>query len=366
MIKKLFFSTILFLSAAILFAADWAAIVQEQGQAVAKITVTEEKGAVISQGTGFVVETVPGVQRMITNAHVVAEAEHSETVSITAEFLYPGKSQEEYSLTIDRIDRAQDLCLLILSSDAPAVLKISDNKAPALMEEILIVGYPLGRSFKTTPGYIQAFQDVEGMGRMLDLSALVAPGNSGGPVIDGSSEVIGIITAVIPGYNFNLAIPAENLLSVILNETRQFNLLIDSQPREAWVFIDGDYKGKTPLKQSLYNREYKLRVEKEGFRVVEEQLGPWADTPGNIDVSLQTEEDNNPFIKITVSPSDADVSINNREMGKSPLSVQFPSGSILRIRMTAPGYREKLEFYEVTEDENQKIEIELEKTFLLW
>ncbi|HAK45783.1 MAG TPA: hypothetical protein DCO79_07690 [Spirochaeta sp.] len=366
MAKRIFLTTILFLSAAVfLFAVDWAAIVEEYGQAVAKITVTDDKGAVISQGSGFMIETVSGNQRMVTNAHVVAAAEHSEDVSLSAEFSFSGDNINE-NLTIDKINREQDLCLLKLSIDAPAVLRLSENEKPGLMEEILVIGYPLGRSFKTTPGYIQAFQNVEGMGRMLDLSAVVAPGNSGGPVLDGDGHVIGIITAVIPGYNFNLAIPVGNLLSVFLNKNKQFDLIINSDPDGAWVFINGEYKGKTPLTQELFNREYNLRIEKKGLEIIDEKIGPWEVPPENIDLSLQKEINDNPVIEISVDPLKADVSINNKDLGKAPVSVQFPAGSILRIRLSAAGYNEKLEFYEVTEELNQQVEIELRKKFLLW
>ncbi|MDC7227250.1 MAG: trypsin-like peptidase domain-containing protein [Spirochaetales bacterium] len=349
-----------------IYAADWASIVREFGPAVAKITVTDGKGAVISQGTGFMVENAEGKQRMVSNAHVVAEAEHSDTATLSAEFLYPNDSEESIPLMIEMINREQDLCFLKLEGDAPAVLELSDGQGAGLMEEIIVIGYPLGRNFKTTPGYLQAYQDIEGIGRMLDLSAVVAPGNSGGPVLDTKGRVIGVITAVIHGFNFNLAIPVSNLSALMESDSEQIDVSLNSSPDGAWVFVDGAYKGKTPLELELFNREYKLRIEKEEYEVFETEIGPWKGQSEKADFALVKEIDDNPVIEIIAIPSKARISVNNRELDADSATVQYPSGSILRILLTAPGYKEKLEFYEVTEDPEQRVEIELEGKFKLW
>lgn len=364
--RKIFLSIIIFFTATVIFAADWSAVVRNYGAATGKITVTNGKGAVISQGSGFIIETEEGLLRMVTNAHVAAEAEHADDVILSAEFLYPGNDKQIYPLTIDLIDRELDLCLLTISGESLTAMKLSNKEKPSLMNEILVIGYPLGRSFKTTPGYIQAYQDVDGMGEMLDLSAVVAPGNSGGPVINERGEVIGVITAVIPGYNFNLAIPSANLLSFITRDTSSTSVVIDSEPEGAWVFIDSEYKGKTPLKLNLFNRSYKLRLEKEGYSVSEQAIGSRAGFSSRFDIKLEAEVDTNPVVEIHITPSDADISVNNKDLGSAPVSLQVPAGSILRIRLSAPGYKEKLEFYEVSDDDRQSIEFVLKKKFLFW
>lgn len=348
-------------------AVDWASIVKNYGSAVARISLYDGKGAVISSGTGFMIETGPGVLRMVTNAHVAADAEHNSAFRLTAEFLFPDGGGKKYPLEIDVIDRKQDLCLLKLDGDPPGLLSIAADPEPVLMEEILIIGYPFGKNFKTTPGYIQAFQDIDGTGRMLDLSATAAPGNSGGPVLNSNGRVIGVITSIIPGYNFNLAIPAANLVSMIGRDSGKSEISIYSEPEQAWVFIDGDYRGKTPINLELYSREYQLTVEKEGFVTYKEKIGPWdGESSTEVRAILQAPVDTNPEIEIVAVPDNAAININNDEMDSMPVLFKAPAGSILRIRVSAPGYREKLEFYEVGSEPKQRVEIQLDKKFLMW
>ncbi len=351
-----------FLSISCVWAADWASVVKKTGNAIAKIVVKDGNGAVVSQGSGFVIKTTSGQQRFVTNAHVVIEAEHSDDFSITAEFNYPFKTDEVFRLEIDVIDRNQDLCLLFIDSDAPGVLQLADGKKSSLMEEILVIGYPLGKSFKTTPGYLQAFQEVDGMGKMLDLSASAAPGSSGGPVLNSAGQVIGIVNSIIPGYNFNLAIPVENLSALMKKDDDQVKVDIRTEPSEAWVFIDGKYKGKSPITLSLFNRSHKLMIEKADFDKFEDKIGPWENDYESISIELEEEVNYDPVIEIITIPEGAEVAVNNNSLGPSPVSIQLPAGSIMRIRVSKWGYTEILEFYDVTEDSRQTVNIELKRS----
>ena len=368
MLKKFHFFILIFIAAvsAEMSAADWAAVVSEFGAGIAKITVIDDKGAVISQGSGFMIEISQGVERLVTNAHVVRDAEFDSDVSISADFQFSGEENREhnYRLKIDLIDREQDICLLVMEEPAPGILNIDKEDEPGLMEEILVIGYPLGKNFKTTPGYIQAFQDVDRMGRMLDLSAVAAPGNSGGPVLNKKGHVIGIITSIIPGYNFNLAIPVSNLLAVIKNESDSCSVAVNSVPEGAWVFIDGNYKGKTPLTLNLADRKYQLGIEKEGYSVFKDEIGPFDGSSFDLTINMVEIETADPLIEVVVTPPGADVTVNNRSIGKSPVSVRYPAGSIMRIRVSARGYKEELEFYEVTDENIQQIKIKLARKFL--
>jgi S1-C subfamily serine protease len=137
-------------------------------------------------------------------------------------------------------------------------LLIDEKKQASLMSEIVVAGYPLGKNFKATPGFIQAFQNIETMGLMIDLSAILAPGNSGGPIFNSNGKVLGIATATIQGYNFNLAIPVENLRSFLEGRANRIEFKINSNPEGSRVFLDGDYKGETPVTLELINGKRRL------------------------------------------------------------------------------------------------------------
>jgi len=363
-----FFSLTICLQLLPLAAADWASLVESAGPAVARISVTDQNGLVISQGTGFAVRDAGGTEVLVTNAHVVGEARYGSGFGVRAEFLFrDGDSSEVRDCRISRYDPALDLCVLLPEGPVPAVLELGAEELPPLMTEILVIGYPLGLNFKATPGYVQAFQQVEKRGSMLDMSAVLAPGNSGGPVINGSGEVLGIATATIPGYNFNLAIPVANLLTFLREDggTRTVHFL--SSPSDSWVFIDGSFKGKTPLEIRIPDRNHQVRLEKEGYQSRERTVGPWeGEGPVEEVFTLPEKEDANPSVSIITDPAGAEIYINNQLAGISPLEVRFSSGRILRIRTSLSGYREATESHRVTDDPSQEVSIVLHKKFLFW
>ena len=348
-----------------LSATDWATIIENAGPGIAKIILKDSNGTIISQGTGFAVPNIDGRNLLISNAHVVKEAQYDSSVSITVHFLFNWEENNDsldhvYTGSIDLIDTFLDLCAIRLNKPAPAVLNFNTGEQPQLMSEIVVAGYPLGKNFKATPGFIQAFQTIDKMGRMLDLSSDLAPGNSGGPIMDSQGLVIGIATATIPGYNFNLAIPVVNLQNLLQGDSQRTALNIDTSPLGARVFIDGDYKGKTPLSLSLFNKEYKLRIEKDGFAIIEESVGPWSDNSSQeISLALNEIENMNPQITIITEPEGAEIFVNNRFIGESPITMRMSEGRILRIRVKKRRYDESHESYIVTGQTEQLINITL-------
>ena len=361
------------LSGSIASAVDWASIIRETGPGIAKITVKDAKGLVISQGTGFAAQGSDGEEIFVTNAHVVREAAYDDSFSITAQFLYgknidDAEDEQVYIGSIRYINYDLDLCVIDLDDAAPALLRFGEGQDPSLMSEIVVIGYPLGMNFKATPGFVQAFQDVEKLGAMMDMSSVLAPGNSGGPVIDSQGFVVGIATATIPGYNFNFALPIRDLLTILQEDSHRVVLEVRTDPPEAWIFVDGKYKGKSPLSLELLNKEYELRLEKEGYSVLTESVGPWNSGEEAQEFSrvLQSKEDMNPRITIVTEPEGAEVLVNNRLIGESPVVLQMAEGRIMRIKVRKGRYRDASQSYTVGGEAEQEVLITLEKKFLIW
>lgn len=72
---------------------------------------------------------------------------------------------------------------------------------PRLGDDITAFGYPLGGllsdSIKVTTGNINSLVGMENDTRYLQISTPLQPGNSGGPVVDRSGNVVGVATAVL-------------------------------------------------------------------------------------------------------------------------------------------------------------------------
>jgi hypothetical protein len=335
---------------------DWVTIIQEKAPLVAQIIIKNNFGAIISSGTGFVLET-DGT--LITNAHVVRSARFNTNNSIEVEFEFGANADQVFNAEIIEYNISLDLASLKINARFNSSFDLYNGEPIPLMSPIVVAGYPLGQSFKSTPGFIQAIQQVDEMGQMLDLSASVVPGNSGGPVINQDGLVVGIVTANIPGYNFNLALPSQNLYDFINSDEQFFGLTLVSDPSGARVFMNGSYKGITPLDLEILNRNYTIVIEKDGYSTVQLNEGPWIDDSNEISVSL-IGDNPNPLITIISNPPDATVFINNREVGQTPLVFESLPGRKLRIRVEKSGFLSHYEEITVGTDSEQEFTINLD------
>lgn len=135
-----------------------------------------------SSGSGFVVSKDGW---LLTNAHV---AKSCRSVLVGTE----GKADKIL------IDEENDLALVHVSSDLGEPLAIASG-VPRLGEDVLAFGYPLrsilADSLNVTRGNISSLLGLGNDERYLQISAPVQPGNSGGPLVDLSGRVVGVVTA---------------------------------------------------------------------------------------------------------------------------------------------------------------------------
>jgi S1-C subfamily serine protease len=101
-------------------------------------------------------------------------------------------------------DAAADVAILKINGNTPAYIKGSEADLTLGME-VLAAGFPLqdmlGSAIKITDGIISSDSVSHGM---FQHSAPTQPGNSGGPLISRTGEVVGIVTAVLnPGADYN-------------------------------------------------------------------------------------------------------------------------------------------------------------------
>jgi S1-C subfamily serine protease len=142
-----------------------------------------------NQGSGFVYDD----QHVVTNEHVVEEAE-------SMQIQFSGDRWE--TGTVVGTDTFADLAVLSVE-DRPEYarpLQIATG-SPAVGEEVMILGNPFGLDASLSRGI------VSGVDRSLpspagfsipdaiQTDASVNPGNSGGPIVDLTGEVVGVINA---------------------------------------------------------------------------------------------------------------------------------------------------------------------------
>ena len=162
-----------------------------------------------SLGSGFLYNELGDV---ITNAHVVIGAKQVKVKTADA---------TEYEGTVIGISDEVDVAVVRvpgLTEKKP--LELSEKKAE-IGEEILALGSPLGYQNTVTAGI------VSGVGRNFEIgtfrysdayqiSAPIAPGNSGGPLINKKTgQVIGINSAGIDEGTIGFSIPIINVKSMV-------------------------------------------------------------------------------------------------------------------------------------------------------
>ncbi len=137
----------------------------------------------ISIGSGFFVNNA----HAITNHHVVEKCSRIEIV---------GKDYKtDAKLIAD--DPKNDLAILETKIAKSQFLHFRTGKPIRIGEEIIVLGYPLGKllgsGIKLTSGIISSLEGLKDDTTNMIITAPVQPGNSGGPLLDRSGNIVGVI-----------------------------------------------------------------------------------------------------------------------------------------------------------------------------
>jgi S1-C subfamily serine protease len=176
-------------------------------QTVAKRLLHEARGfvyrvrsyACLAVGSAFDSET-----GLITNRHVAAGS---------GELQMATWSGTDFQAFVSAISRGPDLALLESSHLAlhPATL----NTAPLSKgAKVWVAGYPLGNQLAIRPGKVVSLKSAKPLGlpgKVLEITAKVRHGNSGGPLLNAQGEVVGVVFAVLRRNGDGLAIPSAAL-----------------------------------------------------------------------------------------------------------------------------------------------------------
>jgi S1-C subfamily serine protease len=145
-------------------------------------------------GTGFVVSATGHI---VTNHHVI-----DGCVSEIEGKLSGGSAVKLRTVSVDETN---DLALL----QAPTPIKdVATIRASAIRpgDAVIAIGYPfhglLTSDFTVTTGIVSSLSGILNDTRQLQISAPVQPGNSGGPLLDTTGSVIGVVTSKLNSLKF--------------------------------------------------------------------------------------------------------------------------------------------------------------------
>ncbi|HEU4994120.1 MAG TPA: S1C family serine protease [Gemmatimonadaceae bacterium] len=168
--------------------------------AVVQIRAMDVLGTVRGDGTGFFVSK-DGL--LATSLHVIKGAH-----SLEVETLYGARFDTVFLVGADG---RSDLALLRVNGDNIRPLPLAGDDAAEVGEPVFVTGNPLGQTGTFTSGLVSAHRAAQGL-TYLQISAPIAPGSSGGPVMNERGEVLGVTTLRLQrAASLNFAVPVRYL-----------------------------------------------------------------------------------------------------------------------------------------------------------
>lgn len=164
----------------------------------------------ISHATGFSIG--PGI--VATNAHVI-----DNVVSGVARLV-----NIQTPMTIHgyiALNRDTDLAVLVVSDENVPPVSIGDSDSVQIGDLVYTLGNPQGLEGTFSDGRISSIREIPGIqGKVIQFTAAISHGSSGGALVNRSGQVIGIASQTRhDGQNLNFAIPINQLKRVMQNQT---------------------------------------------------------------------------------------------------------------------------------------------------
>lgn len=148
----------------------------------------------LQNGTGFVISAKGDV---VTNYHVIENCVGDISGNLTGE--------PATTVRIVASDKLNDLALLQTPKPPGAFAKVRSTAVKS-GDQVTAIGFPyhglLTSDFTVTTGIVSSLSGLLNDTRYLQISAPVQPGNSGGPLLDTSGFVVGVVSAKINALKF--------------------------------------------------------------------------------------------------------------------------------------------------------------------
>lgn len=175
-----------------------------------------------SQGSGFFV----GEGLVVTNFHVIAGMSEGWVRVL-------GQDRRIAVEGVVAIDRKHDLAVLKVGEGGIAALPRGQDQDLAIADKLYAIGNPHGLEGTFSEGLLSSIRRVDNE-TMLQISAPISQGSSGGPVLDEHGHVVGVAVGMLKdGQNLNFAIPVRYVEALLADVGRPRPLAAASAASEA-------------------------------------------------------------------------------------------------------------------------------------
>jgi hypothetical protein len=185
------------------------ALTRRAGPAVVMLKTFSAAGRNTGLGSGFFLPD----GRIATNRHVVEGAARIDVIGADERNL----GSVQYA---EAVGAGVDLAILPRIGTVPASLRVA-TALPDAGEQVLVIGAPEGLSNTISTGIVSAVRRMNGR-TLVQISAPISHGSSGGPVLNMRGEVIGVSVSMLSeGQNLNFAVPSTDLNALTRESPRR-------------------------------------------------------------------------------------------------------------------------------------------------
>jgi len=190
------------------------------------VIMNDRTGSPNSIGSGFFIKP----NEIVTNYHVIENSSGGNIKFHDRDNLYR-------IMGIVAYDEDKDIGILRVSISNNSVLHFAEYESLRIGQNVYTVGAPRGLDGTFSNGIISGFRNIDGT-NLIQITAPISPGSSGGPVLDSSGEVIGVaVGGFSDSQNLNFAVSAEELRELISSSSEliSFNQFLSQTQRQNQV-----------------------------------------------------------------------------------------------------------------------------------
>lgn len=189
---------------------------------------TRQQRTVTGSGSGFIISSDGFI---VTNNHVIENAEEVTIAMADGRIL---------NAELKGADPSSDIAVLKIFDNGLKALPFADSNQLQVGQIAIAIGNPLGLQHSVTAGVVSALGRTlrAQNGRLIDdviqTDASLNPGNSGGPLVNSSGQVIGVNTATISSAQGLCFAVSSNFAAYIVGK-----LIIEGRVKRAYLGIAG-------------------------------------------------------------------------------------------------------------------------------
>lgn len=168
------------------------------------LVMEDINGQPLSLGSGFFVRD----GEIVSNLHVVEGAARGYAKLV-------GKKTKYNIEGITAVDLKLDIVVLKIATSGFTALSLGNSDSVQVGESVYAVGNPQGLEGTFSQGIVSSIREI-GADKLLQITAPISPGSSGGPVLNSKGKVIGVSVATFRGgQNLNFAIPSNYIKTLL-------------------------------------------------------------------------------------------------------------------------------------------------------